>query len=302
MKDSFVIKYEFEAAEGFDLALIGSSFMGFDKVFKQILSIAGLADKVEVRTTSVRQGSVEVFNTIFQLDPLFIQDPRHLIEFLKIAEPELIRGFNTFMAIKSSVNEYYAKNPLDFEITLLITAYIIKSMQISGTAKKSDKVALESSQASPKQIKRLRKLVNHGYYKRALAPITHSNVTSVKLRSINGKKEESVIITEKNVGDFLPDTEQILPQFEDGDRVNLSGELQMLGSTHGDTLKLKVRDIDPEESLLTARLVEGLDIVEFAPLFKQAVYIDAEISRKTMFKRPELIIHKMTLLQERLEL
>lgn len=301
MKESFVIKYDFQSNEGFDLALIGSSFVGFDKVIKDLISYAGLSDKVEVRTTRVKQGSVEVLNTIISLDSLFIQDPKQLLEFLKIAEPTLINGVNTFLAIKDNLNDYYAKNPLDFQVSLLVTAYIINSFRIAGKTKKGDKAAIESSEASPRQIKRLRNMVKRGNFKKALAPITQGNISRVELTAITSHKKHSVTITDSNVGDFLPDDDQILPQFKDGARVPLTGELQLLGSTHGDSLKIRIRDIDPENSLLDAKLAEGLDIVNYSGLFKQAVFVDAEIKRKNMYKRPELIIYEMTALQEKLD-
>lgn len=302
MKDSFVLKYEFDSAEGFDLALIGSSFVGFDKVIKELIVFAGLTDKVEVKTTRVKQGSVEVFNAILTLDPLFIQDPRQLIEFLKIAEPTLINGLNTFLAVKDSLNDYYADNPLDFEVSLLLTAYLINSIRLAGATKNGNKAVIAASEASPRQIKRLRTMVKRGHFKKALTPITQGNVSKVELEAISKKKTYKVAISDTNVGDYLPDDEQILPQFKDGDRVPLTGELQLLGSTHGDSMKIKVRDIDPENSLLDAKLAEGLDIINYRDYFKQAVYMDAEIKRKNMYKRPELVIHEMSALQEKLNL
>lgn len=300
MRTSFVITFDFEAKEGFDLALIGSSFIGFDRVIKELLIYAGLSEKIEVRTTQVRQGSVEVLNSILTLDPLFIQDPRQLIDFLKIAEPALINGLNTFLATKNDLNEYYAKNPLDFEISLLITAYIINSIRLAGIAKRSEKEALKKSAATPRQIKRLHNMVKKGHYKKALAPITHGSISSVGLKSTD-TKTIPVLITPENVGDFLPDEDMILPEFTDGDLVNLTGELQLLGSTHGDSMKIKIRDINPEHCLLDATLGEGLDILNYRELFKQAVFVRAEIKRESMFKRPTLEIDELTSLQEKLD-
>lgn len=302
MRESFVIKYEFQSNEGFDLALIGSSFVGFDRVIKELLQYANLSDKVEVRTTRVKQGSVEVLNTILCLDPLFIQDPAQLIEFLKIAQPSLISGINSFLAIKGTLNEYYSKNPLDFEVTLLVSAYLINSMRLASKAKQGDKAMIESSDATPRQIKRLKNMVRRGHYKKALTPITQGNISRVEFSTLDKDKKFSVVISDENVGDFLPDDEQVLPELEHGDRIPMTGELQLLGSTHGDSMKIRIRDIDPENSLLDATLVEGLDIIDYKDLFKQAVYLDAEIVRKNMYKRPTLVIHEMTALQEKLNL
>lgn len=303
MKDTLHIKYEFQDRDGFDLALIGSSFIGFDRVIKEILLSAGISEKVEVRTTSVKQGSVDVVNSIVLLDPTFIQDPRHYIEFLKLAAPELINGFNTFMAAKNTMNDYYAKNPLDFEVTLLVTAYLLRNFRLAGFAKKGDKAMIEASSASPRQIKRIRSMVKRGYFKKALAPITSGNISSVKISGqVQKDKKQSVDIDETNVGDYLPEDAQILPDFIDGENKRITGELQLLGSTHGDSMKIKVRDIDPENNLLDAKLADGLDITNYSYLFKQAVFIDAEIQRRSMYKRPTLVINKMTPLQEQLDI
>lgn len=302
MKEFLLIKYDFQSSEGFDLSLLGASFVGFDKVIKELLLHAGLSEKVEVRTTRVQQGSVAVLNTIVSLDPLFIQDPKLLIEFLKIAEPSLINAVNTFLATKDSLNEFYSKNPIDFQVGLLVTAYIINSIRIATKTKKGDRAAIESSEASPRQIRRLGNMVKRGHFKKALTPITQGNISKVELAAVNEGGMHAVVISEDNVGDLLPDEEQTLPQFNDGDRVLLTGELQQLGATHGDSMKIRVRDIDPENSLLDAKLAEGLDIINYRDLFKQAVYIDVEIRRKSMYKRPELVIYEMTALQEKLTL
>lgn len=303
MRESFSIKYSFDSSEGFDLALLGSSFVGFDKLVKELLLNAGLEDKVAVRTTAVRQGSVEVLNTVITLGPTFIQDPKHLIDFLRLAGPHLISGVNTFVAVKNNLNDYYAKRPVDFQIEFLVAAYIVKSIYVAGKTKLGDKAAIESSDATPKQISRLRKMVNKGVFRRALAPITQGSVSEIKVSSSKSQKpEDAVVISETNVGDFLPDDEQILPEFKDGDRIPLTGELQLLGSTHGDTMKIKIRDIDPDNNLLDARPVEGLDIVKYSELFKQAVFVDAQIQRKSMFKKPTLLVFEMTALQEKLNL
>lgn len=140
-------------------------------------------------------------------------------------------------------------------------------------------------------------MVSTGKYKRALKPITDGNTTSIKVAALLNKEKKSVIITEANVGDYLPEDSMILAEFENGQKVRLTGELQSLQSTHGDTMKIRIEGIDPQNALLGATPSDGVNIEDYAGFFKKKVVLDAEIFRKTKYKRPELIIESMELAQ-----
>jgi hypothetical protein len=83
--------------------------------------------------------------------------------------------------------------------------------------------------------------------------------------------------------------------------VQLTGELQTLQSTKGDLVKIKVDGIDHRYSLLSGFPADGTDIEDYKDLFKQRVAFTAEISHKTPYKRPELIIIRMEPEQEQLD-
>lgn len=307
MQESLLIKYSYDSRDGFDLGAIGESFMGFDAVLKELLDIAQLGESVQIKTSKVQQGSIEVINAVVLIDVMPFHNVESFLEFLRIAAPEALNSANTFFSGLAdghrSVNDYFAQNPVDQtvaeRIVELIVVYIVSSLAVSRKLKKSQSIPVDSK-ASDRQIKRLKRMISTGKYKRALKPITEGSASSIKVATLSTKQNRSVTISEANVGDYLPDDSMILPEYENGQEVRLTGELQSLQSTHGDTMKIRVDNIDPKNSLLVATPSDGVNIEDYAGYFKKQVIFDAEIFRKTMYKRPELIIHSMSLAQTQL--
>lgn len=302
MRESFLITYDYKPESGFDLAALGESFMGFDAVLKEILDIAHLTDKVEIRTTRVEHNSIDVYNAIqLTIDTMPFVNVQDFLEFLRIAAPELLNDANTFFSaihgVHRTVNDYFARNPVDMGILGAIAGYIIGSIRVAGKLKKGTKLTKETEAASPRQVRRLRKMVEGGKYKRALSPIIEGSASRIKIAALDTLKE-GVIISPSNVGEYLPEDAKILPDFANGSVHTLSGELLDLSSTRGDSVKIRINGIDPENSLLSGTAADGSSIEDYARFFKQEVTIEVEISRKTMYKRPELIIRKMDLRQQ----
>jgi hypothetical protein len=304
MQESFVIKYSYKSDEGFDLTSVGESFMGFDAVLKDILETAHLGESIEVKTTRVKQGSIEVYNALVSLNHLPFDSVPAFLEFLKIAAPELINEANTFFSsmhgVHRTVNDYFARNPVDLNLLMLVAGYIVGSMDLAGKLK-GNKGVPKDTQASPRQINRLRRMVEGGRYRRALTPITHGSVASISLATVS-KQAKSLSITESNVGNYLPDDGKILPEFANGDVVTLTGKLLSLQSTRGDMIKIDIDGIDPQNSLLSGVPVDGTNIEDYKEFFKQLVLVEAEINRKSLYKRPELVIRTMSLAQSELEI
>lgn len=303
MQDSLLIKYTYDSQDGFDLSVIGESFMGFDSVLKELLNIAQLEDEVQIKTSKVQQGSIEVINVLVLSDPMPFHNVEVFLEFLRIAAPELLNQANTFFSALSdghrTVNDYFAKNPVDQTVIQLILTYLVSSLATARRLKKNQGIP-EGSKASERQVKRLRRMISTGKYKRALKPITDGNTTSIKVAALSTEENKSVVISEANVGDYLPEDSMILPEFENGQKVRLTGELQSLQSTHGDTMKVRIEGVDPQNALLVATPSDGVNIEDYAMYFKKRVVIGAEIFRKTKYKRPELIIESMELAQTNL--
>lgn len=304
MKESFVIRYQFIPEEGLNLTLLGESFAGFDSLIKEILETANLSNDVEVKTTRVKQGSIEIYNALLIAQPIPFSDVQLFLEFLRIAKPELMNDANTFFSnihgVHRTVNDYFAKNPVDMAVVSLIIGYITGVIRTSAKIKNNNTSSVDTKLSS-RQISKIKRITEGGRYRRALAPITEGVVSSIEIKSTI-TANEGVIISEANVGDYLPDEDKILPDLHNGIKVNFSGELLSLQSTRGDVLKIRVDGLDSRFSLLTCSVADGATIESFKHLFKERIVFDAEVARISYFKRPELVIFSMNLQQPEFEI
>lgn len=303
--DSLLIKYQYSSEKGIDMKLLGESLVGFDRVLKDIIEIADLTDKVEYRINRIEHGSVEIFSSINIISNIPFDSQSSFIDFLKLAAPELVTQANTFFSTAHeahrSVNDYFSRNQFDNNIvTGLVVAFILKAFDLAGKINSKKATAKDLEATTPKQAKKLDKMVIEGRYKRAMAPMTEGDVERIELSSLRPNQDIRTTVSEQTVGDYLPEEEKILPYLTNGERVTLAGQLVTLSSARGDEMYMKVLNIDKRYSMLRCTPGDDLSIEECAPYFKQMVSVEAEIFRSTLFKKPVLIIHEMSLFQQSL--
>ncbi|OQB05445.1 MAG: hypothetical protein BWY19_01027 [bacterium ADurb.Bin212] len=304
--ESLLIKYD---GDGFDLGLLGESFSGINSVLNNLCEFSGVQGEIRVKTTRISEGSVEIYNAFHVV--LSGHHPfstvQELYDFLRIASPELLQqAQNYFSAIGQAhrdINTYFVDHPFDNSILCnLLTAFVLGSFKWGGKLKNMilnrDN---ELGEISNRQAAKLRSMVLSGRYKRVFKPITEGNIPSIKLSSIGLDIPRSIIVSEKNVGDYLPDDSRILPELENGSVHSFTGNLVALQSTKGEILKLKVYGIDPAYNLLTAHPCDGKSTEDYKEFYKKNISFEAEVLRATMYKRPELIINRMSLMQMTLE-
>lgn len=304
MKEILLIEYKYRQEDGFDLTLLGESFMGFDALLKDILDTAHLKDKVEIKPTRITHSSINLYNALVIIDTMPFTDIQSFLEFLKLAAPELLAQANTFFSgansMRLTVNDYFAKYPADVQLGALILNYILAHVTVARKVKNNSS-KLTDQDGSPKQINKIRQMVLRGRYKRALKPITEGTTSSITLKSVDENQKTKATFNETNIGDYLPDESQILPQFNNGDHVNLTGQLVNLQSAKGDEVKLRIDNIDPMNNLLVGIPADGSDTKDYAHLYKKHVFLEVEIYRKSLYKRPELVIIQMSELQQNIE-
>lgn len=301
MQDSFLIKYDYKDAEGFNLAVLGESFVGFDALLKDILNLAQLSEEsVEVRTTRVQRGSVEVYNAIIvSLQPVPFDSIPAFLDFLRIAAPQLVNDANTFFSVAHdahrAINDYFARNQFDGAIVSgIIAGYVVEVVKKVGALKKHPQ---DTQGLTPTQLSKLQRMVEGGRYRRAFSPIVEGGVSAIRIATVGVSAQRDAVITEQNVGDYLPEDSKILPDLINGQLVSFTGKLVGLQSTRGASMKLKIDSIDPRYALLIAVPADNTTIEQYASFFNQHVVIEAEVSRKTLYKKPELIVRKMSLNQ-----
>ena len=287
------------------MKLLGESLIGFDRVLKDIISIADLTDKVEYRINRIEHASVDIFSSLHIISQLPFDNPNDFIDFLKLAAPELVKGANNFFSFAGeahrTVNDFFNENQFDNNIvTGLVVAFILKSFELGGkiNSGKADKEALNG--ATPKQIKRLGKMVEEGRYRSAMLPMTEGDVESIQLISLADSMDLNTSVSEENVGDYLPEEVKVLPHLKNGERVTLVGQLVTLNSAHGDEMYIKALNIDRRYGTLRCMPSDSLDIEECTEYFKKYVVVEAEVYRRSLYKKPALIIQTMSQYQQAL--
>lgn len=304
MNESLLVKYK-SLDDNFDLALLGESLSGLSAVFKDLCDLTKINGEVEVRLSRVEHGSIELFNHIhIQLSTtLPFSNPLHLYHFLQVVSPEMCREakefFSTVGNTKDAMNQYFTRNPFDQS---LVTGFILLAVQWAAFQKKNPVTRVDGlGEITPAQARKLHSMVRTGRFKRVLKPITEGNTSTIILKNLAANATvEPVAITETNLEKYLPEEAQILPEFANGETVTLTGKILSLQSTHGESLKIKVDGLSKSTSLLNAYPADGLNTENFAPFYKREVLIAAQVVRRSMYKRPELVISDVQLLQSEL--
>lgn len=303
--DSLLIKYDYPADKGIDMKLLGESLIGFDRVLKDIIDIADLTDKVEYRINRIEHASVDIFSSLHIISQLPFDSPNEFIDFLRLAAPELVKDANNFFSFAAnahrSVNDFFNANQFDNAVvTSLIVGFILKSFDLGGKINNGKASKEDLNTATPKQIKRLGKMVEDGRYRSAMLPMTEGDVESIQLISLADTAYPQASVSEENVGDYLPEEEKVLPHLKNGERVTLVGQLVTLNSAHVDEMYIKALNVDKRYSTLKCMPSDDLDIEECTEFFKKYVVVEAEVYRKSLYKKPALIIHTMSAYQQTL--
>ena len=299
--ESLLIKYE---GDGFDLGVLGESFSGFSSILKDLGELSGIQGEIQIQTTRIEHGSVNVYNVInFIISSNPFTSPQDLYEFLKIASPELLHHVQSYFSeiggVHRDINTYFKEHPFEAGVLgNLFTQFLIGSFRWAGKLKKNPiNFDNDLGEISQRQAQKLRQMIMSGKYKRALKPITEGNFRKISVDSITPGKSDHVTISEENVGEYLPDDERILPELENGSIHNMTGNLVALQSTKGEVLTIRVNDINQSFSLLRAHPSDEKSTEDYKDFYKKDITFKAEIVRATMFKKPELVIREMALLQ-----
>ena len=285
MNENLLIKYieQDDHLPGYDLGLLGESFSGFNEVFKELFEISQIQGELVLRTTRISEGSIDVANLVqIVIEHSPFKEPKDLLDFLQVVSVTLHQqAENFFNAIGNghkTVNDYFRENQFDNSVvTGLLVLYFPKMLKWAG-----------------KQAKKLQNMVSNGRYKKALKPLTENGISSVKVMTLS-KDSFEVSIDETQLENYLPEEEAILPELENGNIVNLSGQILALQSTRGEKLKFEAEGINPRYKLLTAHPPDGKNTEDFMDYYKKIVNVRAQVYRKTLYKRPEIIILEIEL-------
>jgi hypothetical protein len=297
--DDLIVKYHSpEDGEGFDLGLLGESLSGMNSVLNDLAKMTGIKGEIEIRTTRITHGSIELHNAIvLTLETLPFDNVQDFLDFLQFAAPEMVNQAKEYLSgalgVDRTLNDFFRERPFD---AFLVSQFIVAA--IAWTAKQKHRVTTEDDdlgRIAPRKARKLRSMVLSGKFRKVLKPITQGNVSQLTLESRNHNR---ATITDQNIEKYLPEEDQILPQFANGTAHRLTGVVMNLQSAHGEIIKIKVEGLDRRYSLLTAKPRDGQTTENFVQFYQQRVVFEAEVVRASMYKRPEFVVHDMQICQQ----
>lgn len=309
MDENFFIKYTEQENDqiGYDLGLLGESFVGFNDVFKELFEISNIQGDFNFRTTKITEGSIDVANVVeVVLNASPFDSPKELLDFLQIVDAQLHQQassfFHAFGNAHKSVNDFFK----EYEFTGQVLSGLISGLTVLYLPKMVSWAGLQKNQITTEDPRgnripehyatKLQRMVKTGKYKKALKPLSESGIKSVALSS-SGKNYIQTIIDEESLENYLPEEEKILPDFENGMEVKLTGEILALQSTRGEKIKFKAHGIEQRFQLLTAHPGDDKKTEDYKDFYKKNVNLTAEIYRNSLYKKPEIIIKSIELSQ-----
>lgn len=304
MNSQLKIKYEYDPSKGFDMSTLGESMIGFQAVINELFTMSKIQGEIEVKTLKVKEGSVELINVLEVVTGAvpFNSVPA-MLDFFEATSLNSLKQAQEFFGsignVGKGINEFLNENSfIASNITSFVAIYITYLM-----GKQQGRNEKDAAKSIPKRYaNRLEQLRDKNSYKRALKPLTTGEFKNIQIMPLAVNNPREVVITEEHLEDYLSEDSEILPNFINGQEVQLTARIVGLQSTKGETIKLKVENIDPYNSLLIAHPPVGMGAEHFRDMYGETVILTAEVYRRTMLKRPELLLRSMDKHQQQLDL
>ncbi|MGE4169855.1 MAG: hypothetical protein AB7F28_03960 [Candidatus Margulisiibacteriota bacterium] len=287
------IKYTPQPQSDIDLQLLGTSLIGFEKVIKECFKISKIDGNLEVKAKNLAPGSIVVeiaLKISTELPFVSIQD---MLVFYKVANPDIyaqiINGFSDFKSIHETVNDLVAKYPLD---CALIGWFVSKIIEYAKRQKKSIQISDDKGEDLPEKTyaKALYRMINKDkVFKKALKPFVEDELRSIQI-SPERNFDHFSEITSQNFENYLPEDARILPQYQNGQTVDLTGKLVGLQKSKGDSLSIRVHGIEKEYSLLVGYPDDDHASDDYLRFYGKDIVFKAEILRKSLYQKPKLKI------------
>ena len=305
MQPNFFIKYrgiDEQNDSQVDLVALGESIVGFDAVIREIFRISKIKGDISINASKTREGSliVDIVITLADIiDKIPFEKVPELLDFLRVVSQEAFDKANDFFneigQAHRTLNDYFAKNPMDWSLVTAFVAYMV------GKASKQKKVP--NIDDLPKYYAiALHKMIKAKKFKKALKPFIENEVSSISVSS--DKKftpQKTFEINSENFENYLSENEEkVLPDYEDGKSYIFTGTIVGIQCSHGDSMKIRIygfprkyRDIvaypPADRSTENYRSFYGKD---------KNIVLKAIIERTSMYQKPRLHIQEMSLQNE----
>ncbi len=302
MRSNLFIKYKTKEDGGFDLTTIGESFIGMDSNLKDLFELSGIDGELILKTEKISEGTISAHQIIQVATTFPFHDVQCLLDFLYVVrEAEYKAAVGFFQALSNgykTVNDFVRENPLVLvPLEPLVSTYFKKLIAAAKFQKNGPRSDESVGNIPMRYAKGLHRMIVDKKFKRTLRPIVEESATEIII-SNKADYSDASRIDGSNFENYLPEEEKILPEFENGAVCDLSGELLAIQSTKGEVLRFRIHNIDERFSLLIAFPADGKSTENYIQYYKRAVNIKARILRDSLYKRPELQLINIELIQQ----
>lgn len=289
-----------------DLKILGESIQGFDQVIRELVKVLKIEGEVEVKATQISDGSILVKVLVELVSTLPFSSPQDYLDFLQFINSalhaEVSSQWSQLMDVHENVNEWATRNPVDFAVVQAsLTGALVKL--VTMTRKQKNAITAEDDEGMlipAKYPARLKKLINNRVYRKALKPFVEGEAVKIEV-SAREDFQQAAQISDGNFGDYLSEEELVLPEWENGSEVDVTGKILSLQCTRGESLKFKVTGVPRKHQLLIAYPPDGKTTQDYLTFYRKDVWIKAEVVRKSLYQKPNLVIKDIGLVQRSMD-
>lgn len=272
-----------------ELRALGESLIGFSRITSDFSKVLGIRGDITVTATYTHEGSL-IIETLLDLQSVggeVFETAEALYDFLKITSEE---SYNEAVEVLGriqdgyeNIEEYYSKHPIQLLGIAGAITWLFKKAR-----KQKAKPQADDPELPPRIAAALFELLKGKAFRRLLEPIIQDAVQSIEFseqRDFDGAAK----VDQKNLQDYLPDEEQILPHLLPDSEHELAGEVTSMKSTRGDSLTFHYEsggkgynlDLLPEHGKTTKA---------YTGFYKERIVTDVVVIRDSMYKKPKLRI------------
>ena len=263
---------------------LGESLIGFEEVIEGIFAISKIKGDIGIRATKESEGSLVIEICIQLITHTPFEKIPDLLDFLKVADISVYQvALDYFSNTHRTLNDYVASNPVDAALVTYFTSKMI------AWARRQKRLTQIAELPSP-YAKQLHKLIKRKKFKKALKPFIEDEVSGIDV-SPQRSFEQATTINTQNFEDYLSENEKILPELQNGSHHTFTGKIVGLQTARGESMKFEVDGLKRSERLLVAFPPDGRTTADYTHFYDKVVQIDAEIVRRSLYQKPQLIIH-----------
>lgn len=303
----FTITYKGDATiDGFDMAVIGESMMGFNSLLKDFYKACGIDGELQVKTSEVKQGSVIITGQLIaEITTQLIANPELFLEALKQVDIDLWQQLSDFLSavnnVDKTINDFFRERQFTSAVVSSIVGGVPSGLLVWWLAAKMERKKADKNISKLEQ--KIESLKKSKKFNRALKPLQENGYNSVTyVAQTVANQQKQVTISDNDLDAILPEDDKILPEYENGNRFSATGEVKSLSSARGERVGITFHNLKFGSRTYTAFPEDGHTSANYRNLYGEAVTGEFEVYRKSMFKVPEFKIVSLERMQTELSI